>query len=338
ALKGAEQIAAAAEEQASAVSEAQAAVEQQSKSLDQGQVAAQSLAALAEQIRATRGRSSSLEQVSASAEELSASIQEMSGAASQVMAAIGQISRASQLQSAATLQTSTAITQIERSAQLAQQGGKAANERVALLDAALKAARESMANLIEGVGAALQDTRSGVATILQLEGVGRRIEKIIDAISLVAVQTSMLAVSGSVEAARAGEAGRGFAVVSGDIRSLAREASENVERAKDTVRGILDQMTSLRSEFGQVIAGTEIELQNSRAVSAGLQGIEQDVVVLAAAGTSILDGAGSILAATSEMAKAARQIATAAEQASAASREAATAATQQARGVEDLAA
>ena len=57
-----------------------------------------------------------------------------------------------------------------------------------------------------------------------------------NAIALVVVQTSMLAVSGAVEAARAGESGRGFAVVSNDIRSLAREASENVERAKDTVR------------------------------------------------------------------------------------------------------
>ena len=56
------------------------------------------------------------------------------------------------------------------------------------------------------------------------------------------IQTSMLAVSGAVEAARAGEAGRGFAVVSNDIRALAREAAESVERIKDTIRGILDQI------------------------------------------------------------------------------------------------
>ena len=78
----------------------------------------------------------------------------------------------------------------------------------------------------------------------------------------------MLAVSGSVEAARAGESGRGFAVVSSDIRSLAREASESVERIKDTVRGILDQINSLRRDLEQIIATAEIEVQSNRAIFA----------------------------------------------------------------------
>jgi methyl-accepting chemotaxis protein len=174
--------------------------------------------------------------------------------------------------------------------------------------------------------------------IKQLEGVGRRIGKIVDAIALVAVQTSMLAVSGAVEAARAGEAGQGFAVVSNDIRNLAREAADNVERAKDTVQGVLDQIAALRSEFQQIIATAENEVQNNRSVSAGMQKIEHDVQALSQTSKSILDGADNVLAATAEMSKAARQIATAAEEASAATRQAATAATQQSRGVEDLAA
>ncbi len=279
-----------------------------------------------------------MEQISASAEELSASIQELSGAASEVMAAVEQINKASQLQSAATQQTSAALNQIEGSARLAQQNGKTARDRARSLDAAVKNGRKSIGILIEGVATALQGTQSSVATIKRVEGVGRRIEKIVDAIALVAVQTSMLAVSGAVEAARAGDAGRGFAVVSNDIRSLAREAAENVERAKDTVRGILDQIAALRIEFEQVINATELEVQNSRMVSAGLQKIEHDIVAVSAASQSILDGADNILAATSEMTKAARQIAAAAEEASTASREAAAAATQQSRGVEDLAA
>ncbi len=167
---------------------------------------------------------------------------------------------------------------------------------------------------------------------------GRKIEKIIEAIALIAIQTSMLAVSGAVEAARAGESGKGFAVVSNDIRSLSREASENVERAKDTVQGILDQIATLRSDLEQIIVGTEVQVQDNRTVSVGLQNIEKDVAALAATSASILEGADNILAATSEMTKAARQIASAAEESSAASREAATASAEQSRGVEDLAA
>ena len=177
-----------------------------------------------------------------------------------------------------------------------------------------------------------------MATIKRLEGVGRRMEKIVEAIALVAVQTSMLAVSGSVEAARAGDSGEGFAVVSSDIRNLSREASENVERAKDSVRAILDQIAVLKADLEQFAVSAEIEVQNSRAVNAGLQTIEKDVAALGAASKSIMQGADGILSAVTEMTAAARQIAAAAEEASTATREAATAATQQSRGAEDLAA
>jgi len=148
----------------------------------------------------------------------------------------------------------------------------------------------------------------------------------------------MLAVSGSVEAARAGDSGQGFAVVSSDIRALSREASENVERAKDGVRGILEQIAVLKADLEQSIVSAEIELQNSRTVTTALEKIEKEVTTLGVASRLILDGANSILASTSEITAAARQVAAAAEEASAASREAATAATQQSRGAEDLAA
>ena len=177
-----------------------------------------------------------------------------------------------------------------------------------------------------------------MGAITRLEGVGRRIEKIIDTITLIAVQTSMLAVSGSVEAARAGESGRGFAVVSNDIRNLARDASTNIERAKDTVRGILDQIGILKSELQQIIATTEVEVQKSQIVSTSLLQLVDEVTALGVASKSILEGAGKILSATTEIAQAAQEVASAAEQASGASREAATAANEQSRGAEDLAA
>jgi methyl-accepting chemotaxis protein len=338
AQKGAEQVAAAAEEQSSGAGEAQTAVEQQAKALEQGQVGAQNLASLADALRSKGAQTSSVIQINASAEELSASIQELASAATEVMAAVEQITKASQLQSSATQQTSAALNQIEKSAQLAKRNAKAADERVQTLEASLKQGRKAVESLVTGITSALGDTQASMATIKRLEGVGRRMEKIVEAIALVAVQTSMLAVSGSVEAARAGDSGQGFAVVSGDIRNLSREASENVERAKDSVRGILDQITVLKADLEQFIVSAEIEVQNSRAVSAGLQTIEKEVAALGAASKSIMAGADGMLAATSEMTAAARQIATAAEEASAATREAATAATQQSRGAEDLAA
>ena len=247
--KGAEQVAGAAEEQASAANEAQSAIRQQAESLEQGQAAAQGLASLSEQLRGGTAAKSAPEQIASTAEELSATIQQLSSAASQISTAVEQIQHGTdaQQQAAAAQQSTSAALRPDREERPsgAREKPALANTRIAAMEKALTESRSSVEQLIAGVGEALEQTQGSLATIIQLEAVGRKIEKIVESITLVTIQTSMLAVSGAVEAARAGDAGRGFALVSNDIRGLAREASESVERVKDTVRGILDQMALL---------------------------------------------------------------------------------------------
>jgi methyl-accepting chemotaxis protein len=338
AQRGAELVASAAEEQSAATAEAQNAIQQQAQALEQSQTAAQALAVQTEKLRTGGAGSSSAEEIAASAEELSASIQEMSGAATEIMAAISQINKGSQQQAAATQQTSAALAQIEKSAALAKDNANSAVERAAVLEKAIREGRASASKLVEGVSASLETTKASLSTIVRLETVGRNIEKIVDAIALVAIQTTMLAVSGSVEAARAGNAGRGFALVSGDIRSLARDTSSNVDRIKDTVRSILGQIAVLRRELEQVIASNDLEVQNNIVVTASLERLESEIVALTGGNKEITQGADAILSAVKETAASARQIAAAAEEASSASAQASTASSQQARGAEDLAA
>lgn len=338
AQRGAEQVAAAAEEQSAASAEAQTAIQQQATALDQGQTAARALAKLADGLRTGRADASAPEQIGAMAEELSATIQELSSASTEIMAAVEQINRSAQLQAAATQQTSAALGQIETSATLAQNNAARAGDAVKTMQTALLASRAAVEGLAAGVGTAVGSAQASLATLIRLEGLGRRIEKIVDAVALGIVQTTMLAVSGSVEAARAGDAGRGFAVVSSDIRSLAREASASVETIKDTVRAILDQIASLRRDLEQVVAAAELEIQTNRALIAALEKLDGEVAAMSEASAAILTGAEAILSAAGQTAAGARQIAAAAEQASSASRQAATAATEQARGAEDLAA
>jgi methyl-accepting chemotaxis protein len=335
---GAGQIATAAEEQSAGASQAQLAVQQQAKSLDQAQTAAQALAKVAEQLRRGKAAAASEEQIGSSAEELSATIQELSSAATEIMTAVEQIDRAARLQAAATQQTSAALAQIEKTAKLTQANVRSADDRVRDVEAALKTGRAAIESLVSGVRASLTDTQSSVANVVQLGTVGRKVEKIVDAIALITVQTSMLAVSGSVEAARAGESGRGFAIVSSDIRGLAREASANIDRAKETVRGVLEQIALLKSDLEQIGAAAEGEVDNNRRVSTVLEKLAGEVVEMRAANQTIVVRAAEILTAAGEAATGARQVAAASEEASAAVRTATTAATEQSRGAEDLAA
>jgi methyl-accepting chemotaxis protein len=338
AQRGAEQVACAAEEQAAGAAEAQSAIQEQAQSLDQGQIAAQNLAVLTEKLRAGAAGAGATEQIAGTAEELSATVQEMSGAATQILAAVEQINLGSQQQAAATQQTSAAMAEIEKSAALAKANATTASQQVQAMDAALKESRAAVEGLIGGVTSALTETRSSLGRISEMETLGRRIDKIVDGIALVAVQTSMLAVSGAVEAARAGDAGRGFSVVSGDIRGLAREASESVDRVKDTVRGIIDQIASVRRDMELIIGVSESEVEKNRGLFTVLESIDVDIAALGAGSVATLRGADAIMVAVGQAAAGAREIAVAAEEAGAAAKLAAVAAAEQARGAEDLAA
>lgn len=338
AQRAVEQVASAAEEQSSATEESQSAIRAQVDSLQQGGVAAQALAASTEKVRAGRADAAAVEQIGAAAEELSATIEELSASATQIMAAVEQINRGSQLQAAATQETSATLSQIERMASRAQTDAQLANELVQQMKVALGQSRSAVQGLVAGVDTTLAATRSTLGSIAELESIGRRIDKVVETIALVAVQTTMLAVSGAVEAARAGDSGRGFTVVSKNIRGLAREASESADQAKDTTRGIMEQISSVRRNLEQIVDMTVAEVEKNRATTTSWIKIDAEVALLAEANGAIEKGADAILAAVTQIVAAARQIAAAAEEASTASKQAVLASTEQARSAEDLAA
>jgi methyl-accepting chemotaxis protein len=114
----------------------------------------------------------------------------------------------------------------------------------------------------------VRDNAAAREQITALEQVSRRIDKIVDAITTVSIQTNMLAVNGSIEAARAGEFGKGFMVVSTDIRNLARDSSENAERIKDLVKSVQDQIVAVRRDLEETAALAAAEVEKNRAITA----------------------------------------------------------------------
>ena len=337
AQRGAEQVASAAEEQSAAAAEAQQAVQQQSESLDQSQQTAEALSQQTDRLHDEGQSAAAAEELAAAAEQLSATVQELSGASSQILVAVEQIGRGAQIQAAATQQASSAMTQIERSALAAQERSTAALARIAAITDSVRRGSDTIGALATGVEMSLAETRDLLTLVGGLTETARRIEKITDALALVAVQTNMLAVSGAVEATRAGDAGRGFATVAGDIRNLARDAGSNAERAKDVVRAIQDGIAIVRRDLDQTVGASENEVVRNRAVVERFGQIVGDLEAARDASEATLHGAEAMFRAVREVQGGTLQIATAAEQAAAAAREAGSAARQQAQAAEALA-
>jgi len=338
ARRGAESVSSAAEEQAAAAAEAQRSVQQQAQSLDQSQTASDALGEMIEMLVGGEGGSAAAEEASAAAEELSATVQELSGAAGEILVAIDQISRGAQIQAAATQQAGSAMEEIEKAARQSSANAIASAERVAVMQTLLTEGRNAVGRLARGVATSVEENSAVLETVEALEELAGAIGKIVDGLGLVAVQTTMLATSGAVEAARAGEAGRGFAVVSGDIRTLARDASHNADAVKDLVTGIVSQIAKVRREVDQINALASAELDKNRAIEVRLTQVAAETEMLKAGSDDIVKGSGDVLAASAQVSSGIGQIAAAAEEASSAAAQAAAAARQQSQSAEELAA
>ncbi len=335
--RGAEQIAQSAEEQSAAAAEAQQAVEQQTVSLDQSQQTAEALGDLTRRLQQGDAQAVAVD-VAAAAEQLSATIQELSGASGQILVALEQIGSGAHIQASATVQANVAMGQIERSAQTAQTRAEAADAVIEAVTRSVRESRQLVDGLVAGISSVMEEVNGVLAVYSAMGECTRRIESIADNLALVAVQTSMLAVSGAVEATRSGDAGRGFATVAADIRKLSREASESAEHAKGTVRHIHDQIAIVQRDLERIVGASEAEIGRNRAMVDRFVYVVDEIENVRQVNGAILTASQDMLRSIREVKNGTNQIAEVADMAAGAAREAGTAAREQAQGAESLAA
>ncbi|MBF0545286.1 MAG: methyl-accepting chemotaxis protein [Candidatus Riflebacteria bacterium] len=335
-LKGSQNVAAAAEELASSAEEARKGAEQQTKAFAEMGTAAQELAQVADELKHSSDAAKSAQEIASMGEELAANVEEAGSASTELATAIEQIKKATEIQSkeaaigAENAEKLAAIAkQIEGRAGVLEKDG----EGMKLL---LGENKVNVDKLIVNVNKAAKDNLKAADNVKILEEKARRIDKIVEAIINVTIQTNMLAVSGSIEAARAGEHGRGFSVVAGDIRNLANESAENADKIKELVRALQGQVVKCTGDIE--LAGRTAATEAERAIVStnNLNQIEADMVFVAKAMGDALKSAREALAAIDQAKKGVDQIGTAAEEASKAVAEAAAASEEQAKGLQQL--
>ena len=230
------------------------------------------------------------------------------------------------------------MTQIEKGAEIAESRATQGNERAIAIQALLGENKKNIDSLISGISRNVGTTETSITQVKALELVSRKIDKIVDAISQVSVQTNMLAVNGSIEAARAGDFGKGFVVVATDIRNLAHDSSENADRIKDMVKSIQDQIGLVGRDLNAIVGSALSEVEKARALTLSLTRIEGDAAGIQKGNQEAVAAAQEIAAAVSQVKIGVEQVSTAAAQAEKAAEQASSAAHQQSQGAEELSA
>jgi methyl-accepting chemotaxis protein len=335
-LQGAQEIGKAAEESSTAVMESQKAVQEQGRAYAEMNDASNSLAQLAEKLKTSTSAQKSAEELAAAAEELSANAEEVKSASTQISGAIEEISRAAQVASKA-CETATALgARLEHAAKDMGLKATQSGEKCTSVSSLLTTNKVALDSMIVNIGQAATISLASAKNVLELEERTRRIDKIVDAIVMVTVQTRMLAVNGNVEAARAGEFGRGFSVVAGDIRSLANESSENADRIKDLVKSIQGQITKVVTDIEGAGIKAKEEAERAKVSTTNLERMDKDIKEVQGGVDGIAKGSEIAVTALQQAAKASEQIATASEEMNRASTESATAAEEGLKAAQEI--
>jgi methyl-accepting chemotaxis protein len=335
--RGAEVIASAAEEQASACEEAQRTVVEQTTALDQAEKETQELSTLADDLRTSTDITKSAEEVAGSAEQLSSAIEEISRSSKQVFVALEQISKGAQQQAAAATESLQAASEIEKAATVADSRAGEGLNRAKTMSETLQENQSAVTAMVEGLRQGVEAGKRTQEQVNALELVTRRIDKIVESISTVSVQTGMLAVNGAIEAARAGEYGKGFVVVATDIRNLANESAENAEHIKDLVKATQDQILRVRRDLEETTMASISEADKAKGIVSTLEGVTRDMGSIVTSSAEVQKASAEIMTAIAQAKVGVSQISAAADQAEKKAVLAATASRQQEQAAQQLA-
>ena len=80
-----------------------------------------------------------------------------------------------------------------------------------------------------------------------------QIDKVVNAIAVVAAQTNLLALNATIEAARAGDAGKGFAVVANEVKNLASQTAGATVDIENQIREIRDEVTNAVNAIDAIV-------------------------------------------------------------------------------------
>lgn len=228
----------------------------------------QDLQMIEDVLSSTEETSSSMMQMQASVEEVSGNMSTLSHSIENTVASIGQMNMSikqiatnTEGLSDAAQETFTVVQDIGETIDRLVTTANQSEQSSQKVSASANAGQVAVRDIIDGMKVIQRVVATSAETINVLGSRSREIGSVIDVISDIADQTSLLSLNASIIAAQAGEHGRGFAVVAQEVKELANRSLSSAH------------------EIGQLIQGVQSELQKAvQSIEEGRQAVENGVV------------------------------------------------------------
>ncbi len=135
---------------------------------------------------------------------------------------------------------------------VAMKAGEAAGQSGIIMERAGKqyeASRQSAEKVISVYQATKEEMEKAIEDSRKVGEINALTEEILS----ISSQTNLLALNASIEAARAGEAGKGFAVVAEEIRNLADNSRQAVDKIRQVTEGVVHNVSFLSESSGRLL-------------------------------------------------------------------------------------
>ena len=219
-------------------------------------------------------------------------------------------------ESAAAIQQQTAQTEaiqekVNTVGEVAETIGNDMEHTIEILDAG----KEEMTGLKEQAEDSARNSELAAQKLETLDHYMQEMHSIVEIISKIANQTSLLALNASIEAARAGEAGCGFSVVATEISGMATQTKDATGNIAELIQNVSGAISEVVTVIRQMIDGISSQREGTMRAADSFTAIEdssymivdnlgemlQIVEALKTANQEIVDSIQTISATTEEV-------------------------------------
>lgn len=208
-------------------------------------------------------------------EDVAAQMQELGKAVSETRSAMQEVSSGTNETADAVQNQLGQTEEIQKHIEKVEAVSKSIGDSMERTRSDIVSGKNSLDTLLSQVESSEKAGKEVVTDIGALEEYMKNMQSIIEIITNVASQTSLLALNASIEAARAGEAGRGFAVVATEISNLASQTQNSTVNITSVINNVSEKLAIAVSAVEQLMKNNSQQNESATIVAESFEKIAE---------------------------------------------------------------